>query len=428
MSDLSSLFPDLPADILRDFETSNSDALAHSPNSLQIDGERSTVTDDQVADYLRSVGSLRAPLRPVVSGQQPTAIPEYVAGRGNPAPDPNASYVEAPDAGDGSPPEPSPEQPPRATETTPLPTTAPLAPPAPLAPLERVQEPIPPPPDLPPPYPPAAERPPPVEIPTSQPAPDPSLKYLADLLDSDPNLRNVIAAYLTTGQVPASPAAPPRAVAPPPTYTPIPPAQSAQPLPPVSAQPAPQRYPELDYDDPSASHIRQLYDQNAAIQQRLDDIARNQKFSDDAAQQQQARHYESIVEGVVSKFGADYSLPAHVLQNVRETAARLGAANSYMNGIHPVTGMPVRPDPAEAVRTALNVAYYATPSARELEQQRVLQRAQRDGEHRQRLSGVGGSSASVPRTPPPPTSPTDRKTAMIAEVGDMLNGSWTGNN
>jgi len=131
---------------------------------------------------------------------------------------------------------------------------------------------------------------------------------------------------------------------------------------------------------------------------------------------------------VVSSFGTDYSLPPNVLQQVRETAARLGAANSYMNGVHPVTGLPVRPDPAEAVRTALNIAYRSTPSAIDLEQQRTIQRAQQQAEHRQRLAGVGGSSASVPRTPPQPTNPTDRKTAMISEVGEMLNGSWTGGN
>jgi len=99
-----------------------------------------------------------------------------------------------------------------------------------------------------------------------------------------------------------------------------------------------------------------------------------------------------------------------------------------MNGIHPVTGLPVRPDPAEATRTALHVAYYTTPSARDLESQRTIQRAQHDAQHRQRLSGVGGSSASVPRTPPQPTNPQDRNAAMIGEVREMFNGSWTGGN
>jgi len=99
-----------------------------------------------------------------------------------------------------------------------------------------------------------------------------------------------------------------------------------------------------------------------------------------------------------------------------------------MNGIHPVTGLPVRPDPAEATRAALHVAYYATPSARQLEAQRTIQRAQQDTQRRTRLSGVGGSSASVPRTTPTPTTPQSRQQAMIGEVAEMFNGSWTGGN
>jgi len=198
-------------------------------------------------------------------------------------------------------------------------------------------------------------------------------------------------------------------------------------VPPQPFSPAtPPTIPPFDeYTDP---HIRALYEQNARLLSRVDELAQSQKYANDQIQQSQVQHYETLVESVVSKFGNDYALPSNVLQSVRETAARLGAANSYMNGVHPVTGMPVRPDAAEAVRTALNIAYYATPAAQSLERERTIQRAQQDAQHRAKLAGVGGSSASVSRTPPQPTTPADRKTAMIAEVGDMLNGSWTGGN
>jgi hypothetical protein len=245
---------------------------------------------------------------------------------------------------------------------------------------------------------------------TQQSAADPQLAYLANLLNSDPNLRNVIAAYLTTGQTPATP----------------PPSQTAPPVD-TSLRAAPSPF-EPQFDEYTDPNIRALFERNAHIEQRLQQLADNQRMIDDANHEQQVRHYASIVEGVSSQFGTQYALPPNVLQQVRETAARLGAANSYMNGIHPVTGLPVRPDPAEAVRTALTVAYYATPSAQQLEQTRTLQRAQAAAQHRQKLSGVGGSSASVPRNPPPPTTPTDRHSAMIGEVAEMFNGSWTGGN
>jgi hypothetical protein len=196
---------------------------------------------------------------------------------------------------------------------------------------------------------------------------------------------------------------------------------------PPTPQYAPPQYapPQDDFADPQ---LRSLYEQNAALSARIDQLASTQQFNQEQQTRQQMAHYEQVVEGVVSKFASDFQLPPQVVQEVRQTAARLGAANSYMNGVHPVTGLPVRPDPAEAVKVALSVAYYATPAAQQIEQQRVIQRAQHDAQRKQRLAGVGGSSASVPRNPPQPTDAVGRREAMNREVGEMMNGSWTGSN
>src|SRR5215471_8569742 len=437
MSDLSSLFPDLPADILRDFDDATSSWQREAP--LSVGGEQSQVTDEQVEAYLRSVGSLRAPLPPAISGQPTPPAPQFLAGQGRPAPSPDASYVEAADMGDGvatlppaappppsptlpSPPSPHPPQPPRATETTPLP-------PPPVPPHAEETQAAPP--ATPPPSPTLGDQVVPSPPPPASRAE--AMESLVQLWDSDPQLRNIVASYLTTGQTPASGSYGTGNAAPPVGASP----QAVQAPPTVPSAGAPQyapdpRYqslappPQLDeYTDP---HIRSLYEQNAVLNQRIEALSRVQAQNEEQLNQSQLRHYESLVEGVVSQFGSQYSLPPDVLQSVRETAARLGAANSYMNGVHPITGLPVRPDPAEAVRTALSIAYYSTPSARDLEQQRILQRSQSDAQHRQRLSGVGGSAASVPRTPPAPTTPSDRNAAMKQEVAEMFNGSWTGGN
>jgi hypothetical protein len=404
MSDLASLFPDLPPDILRDFDNAERSYTANAP--LAVGGEAAQVTDEQVAAYLRSVGSLRAPLNPAVSGQQPPPTPEF-AYNGRPAPDPAASYVEAPDTGDQPPPAPPP--PPTHLETAGPERPLPFSPPGPSP---TIPEPGPPPP-------PAAEYlPPPGLAPEPPPAPEaPSrqqgIEQLVSLWDSDPQLRHLVAGYLTTGQ-PPGPAGPP------------PPVPAAGP-PPTAYPQYPQSQPaDLDeYADPA---LRALYQRNEELAARVDALAQTQRFNEEQQTRQQIAHYEQVVEGVVSKFASDYSIPAGIIQEVRQTAARLGAANSYMNGVHPVTGLPVRPDPAEAVRTALSVAYYATPSARALEEQRVVARAQADQTRKQKLAGVGGSSASVPRNPPAPTDPAGRRDAMTREVGEMLNGSWTGGN
>jgi hypothetical protein len=186
----------------------------------------------------------------------------------------------------------------------------------------------------------------------------------------------------------------------------------------------PELEPQQQFPDPN---LRALYEQNAALQDRLNRVESAQQYSTEQNTRAQMAHYEQIIESTVSKFATDYSLPPNITKAVRETAARIGAANTYMLGTHPVTGLPVRPDPHEAVRTALSIAYYATPAAQELERDRVIQRATQDVRRRQRLSGVGGSSASVPRNPPQPNTPQERRTAMETEMREMFNGTWTGN-
>lgn len=429
MSDLAALFPDLPPEILRDFDAAATSFQSNAP--LSIGGEQAQVTDDQIADYLRSVGSLRAPLNPAVSGQQAPPSPQFTAGQGRLAPNPQMAYVEAPDLGDAAssppeaappsePPPTTPSSPPRsqsptATDTTPLPSSPPPPPPPPYtAPDESI-----------PPPPPAATR-------------QAGMEALVQLWDGDPELRNLVAGYLTTGRAPATQPPSIQPPPPPPTlggapsqqqyYPPPPPQQPyAAPQPQYGLQQPPQQ-PYLPQDDFTDPNLRALYEQNAQLQARLSQLESAQQYSADQYNRSQMNHYEQIVESTVSKFGTDYQLPPNVLQSVRETASRIGAANTYMNGTHPITGLPVRPDPHEAVKAAMSIAYYATPAAQELERTRTIQRAQHDAQRHQRLSGVGGSSASVPRQPPQPTNVQDRRSAMNEEVREMFNGTWTGGN
>ena len=93
---LADLFPGLPRDVLLEFEEPSHDSGA----PLNVGGETAEVTDDDVENYLRSIGSLRAPLKPAVEGQQLPTTPEF-ARNGRQAPPANAAIVEEPDYGDG---------------------------------------------------------------------------------------------------------------------------------------------------------------------------------------------------------------------------------------------------------------------------------------------------------------------------------------
>ena len=102
MSDISHLFPQL-ASALENWDGRTEPTDGHD------DPTHAGVTDDQIDDYLRSIGSLRAPLSPVVSGQSPPPTPEFRSGSGRTVP-PGESYMEPPQV-DIPTPSPEPDQP-----------------------------------------------------------------------------------------------------------------------------------------------------------------------------------------------------------------------------------------------------------------------------------------------------------------------------
>lgn len=461
MSDLSQLFPDIPAEILRDYESSQQQFNANAP--ISVGGEYSTVTDDQIYSYLEQAGRIRAPLRPLNSGgmnpdgsqAQPYQGPPQFRGAGfgeqfshsgNPPLPTGQATVEAADYGNGqvgqqqqfiAPPPSWGEVPPAQQPPTQQFPQQPPAQPSPIPPTPGVVPP-PPAPPAPTPYTPPTQQAPPA-LPTQTPAPSlpPSpgadtrqqgMEQLVSLWDNDPNLRNLVASYLTTGRIAGQPPAgtlPPQAAPTQPTQPQLQPTQQYAP-------PAvlPQLPPLDEYADPT---LRALAQQNQLLVSAVQSLAQGQQDIRDSQQQAQAADFErqtremsTVVESVASNFASTYQLPPNVMQEIRSIAGRMGAAVTYMNGTHPVTGIPVRPDYAEAAKTAFEIAYHASPLAQQIEQQRVIQRAVVDNDRKRRLGGIGGSSASVSRTPPAPTDAAGRREAMNREVEQMMRGEWTG--
>lgn len=436
MSDLSAIFPDLPADVIRDFEHP---AQRPGPNGyLSPSGEQAQVTDDQIAQYLYERGALRNPFLPPANQSVATdpngqpvqrtdpRVPQFV-NNGRPALPTGQAYVEPPDYGngvvDGQVIQPDPAQPSSPTPESPPPSPPPPGPQQP--PQQPSQPPAPPPP-------PGTDEPtigPPAAIPQAPPLPSrqQGIEALAQLWDDDPNLRNLVASYLTTGQTP--PLTPP----PPPQATVAPqvrpqPSVAQQFIPPqqTSYQPQPQpTQPQFDeFTDPQ---LKAMWERNQLLEQRLNQLAETQQAQQTAQFNQQHEHFATIVESVASQFGQKYQLSPEQLTDVRKVASRLGVMETYLKGVHPTTGQAVRPDVAAAVQTALDIAYYATPSTQQLERQREFQRYQHDQQRKQKLSGVGGSSASVARSTPPPQTPQDRHAAMVADVREMMTNGYTPN-
>lgn len=384
MSDLSSLFPNL-ASALDDWDGRKASADGHD------DPSHAGVTDEQIEQYLQSMGSLRAPLNPVVSGQNAPPTPEF-ANNGRKVPSSQQSYMEPPDPaavqqGDGF----------AADEEEGEDDTS-GAPPQP---------------------PPSPDLPEFVEI--------GGRKYdrrqaqawadFDELIQTDPQLRSIIAQHLqtkSTGHAMPVPDSPARTS----STDPVSPWKALPPLPDLPA----------DWEDDES--LRGLYKAVQAQRDAIDRISAQAAQAEHIATSNAQRTYTDIAKGAMSEFQRQHQLDDEVMQAVSRAAASTGFAEKYMQGVDPLTGTPVAPDPYKAVMSALNAGYMMAPETREIEIARIATaraaRRQEDDQRKQKLAGISGASGSVPRTQAVPQNPSDARAALVQEVEQMMNGSWIG--
>lgn len=383
MSDIDGLFPELSG-ILGAFDTP-----PPVSDPLSTDVDHSGVTDEQIDAFFRANPGIR-PLNPLISGQQATTAPFVSGSTGIPP----AGGVEADGGGPAIPGQPgAPAVPPPVT-----PPPAPSAPPAAPSPI-----------------------PSPVAVPPAlDPATISQLQALQAELTRDPELRQKVADHFV-GRAAPQVSQPP--VAPAPQSAPAiqPPVQYVQPgVPPVQIQTSTPP-PNLDLDDPSIAALWNI------VQSQQQQLAATQQTVQSAAatsQAQVAQQMNSYYETASTGFATKYSLESSDIEHLSGVAARMGVLPQLMSGVDPLTGVPVRPDPIIAIDRALEIAYFTDPTYRQREWERQGKARKEDAQRQQRLAAVSGSSASVPRTTPAPVDAAGRQQSMLAEVGQMLNGSW----
>lgn len=257
-----------------------------------------------------------------------------------------------------------------------------------------------------------------------------SFAQFDSLLRSDPRLGQVIYDYLHGNQpVPSSGGvgtAPGQGGQPPtpgwgnqPTPAPVPPTQQVQqPQQPQSAQPL-QIDPEA-LQDPTVNFLwNTIQQQNQTLDNFRSEISRLGSITSSRVEAES----RSIIDTAVEEFKSTYQVDDTVAQQVRLAAARLEVIPSVLRGIDPITGQPTDPNPLNAVRRAMEIAAYGVPEVRDRIIAAQLQQQSADSQRKQLLNGVGGSSRTVPRNTPAPTSPQDIKTAMIQEVAAAMNGN-----
>jgi len=257
----------------------------------------------------------------------------------------------------------------------------------------------------------------------------PGLAALDELLTNDPNLRDIVARYMT-GQ----PIVPPQTYAPPQpqSFQPQLPYSEGQPSPVAVPQgggtvgpsvPAPQflQAPPDLADDPS---LAALYANQQRIEQALTALLTNQQTM---AQQQAATQqadFAAITNAAVGKFKSDMELDDGQISRIVNTANQLGILDSFLHGIDPITNTPTPPDPHGAVMRTLEVAYSVMPEFQPREFERRQRQYVEDQARKAKLSAVGGGGPQAPRSAPAPTTPQERQAALHDEVAQMLAGNW----
>lgn len=200
-----------------------------------------------------------------------------------------------------------------------------------------------------------------------------------------------------------------------------PPVQPTAPTPPASV-PVP-AIPQLTAEDLELADpaTRALYSAYQAQAQQL--AAVNQRINAEAQARinTQAAHNEALTVATRTQFQREYEIPDALMDEITMTAARSGAIRTYMQDrVHPVTGLPVDPDPSKAVWTALEMGFWASPAGRQLDYDRQRQRDGLAAARKQKLAGIGGNSGSSPRTttraPQTQAERHDAATQFVAET------------
>jgi hypothetical protein len=179
-----------------------------------------------------------------------------------------------------------------------------------------------------------------------------------------------------------------------------------------AAQPEPQVEDDLDELEPAvAQRIRDL-------EARLEAVTATQDNGE------QERITAALQHGA-QQFAAEYKLEPAEMERLEQAIVQYQSLTGHIR----YTG-----DYAAGMRSALEQAYWADPElrSRALNAQ-IVEQAAKDAETRQQTSAkkrkagsLSGSGGSVPRTAPVPSTPQDKRAAMVAEIASVTGSGQAG--
>jgi hypothetical protein len=185
-------------------------------------------------------------------------------------------------------------------------------------------------------------------------------------------------------------------------------------------QSQPQQAPQQQQAPPEPEHD-DLEDLDPALRDRLRRIdeleQRIQQYEQVSVQERQAQYQQQVAAAV--QRGGQSAQQKYGL--TEEEAQELLGEAAALNIVGPLAAQ--RGDPVVAVEEALEIAYWRSPKFREHALTKMAQQEAESAKRQRKASALSGGSGSVPRNQGAPSNPTDRRSAMVNEISQALNGS-----
>jgi hypothetical protein len=158
---------------------------------------------------------------------------------------------------------------------------------------------------------------------------------------------------------------------------------------------------------PAADPYEDLEPVVAERLREIDQIKERQLAWEREQQQQQFVVAQRAVGEGQTRFQQKMGLSDDEIETLAQEAAGLGMLPHMIQQ----TG-----DIVSAVEQTLETAYWRSPEWRSRELQRQVAQQQNDAKRQRKASSLSGSSGSVPRTSPEPSTAAERRDAMVAEI------------
>ncbi len=152
------------------------------------------------------------------------------------------------------------------------------------------------------------------------------------------------------------------------------------------------------------------------LKRRLAELDQMKTVVQSYEQDQQTQRF-AVAQAAVTRGTENYQTKMGLTD---EEIQELSAEAAALNVLQPIAQQ--RGDMLSAVEETLDIAYWRNPKFREAAFTRMQQQNSETAKRAKKAGSVSGGSGSTPRTTPPPSTPEDRRSRMLAEIQAAMNG------